>query len=278
MVREHHIELPSASTENQIAPEPEPAPVLQDQIPECLVFQPCQNQSREIEPLHTKAFRKPEAQLKYPKLGEITDLQGTVWDVREIRPTKHNFDIYYGTPTSDCGAFRGRKPHLIASVNLLEFWHANCTRGRGFLFDLPAGYSTLKSLRARVGFSFRDDVDAFWEDRTDDLMSLSSNQFAARHGVSRGSARDRRRRILGSTARARGWWRKPGVAALLLSGQTLNKIGNKLGISTSQVSRLRARARQESQEANNRFNSKLVSFPTFPGRPKPGDYEPPLAA
>jgi hypothetical protein len=296
MANEHQIKPPCSTPENhpekthQLAytePQPPPrttainwlSPVLKHQTgADSFVFQSWQGHPREIRPLRGKGSCTPEARLKFPKRGEIGDIDGILWDVRDIRPTKHGFDIYYGTPAfHSCGSL-SRKPRLIATSHLVEFWDANCTRGHGFLFDLPAGRTTLKRLRARLGFNFHDDTDAFWKDRIDDLRSLSGKEFAARHGVSRDLAVDWRCRFFGSTRRTSGWWRKPKVMAALLSGQTLCKIGRKLGISVSQVFRLRARARQESQEANNRVNPGLVSFRTFFETAKTGDYEPPLAA
>ncbi len=217
--------------------------------------------------------QSPEVHRNFPKLGEITDIENTLWDVREIRPTKHGFDMHYGTRTSR--ASNAGKPRLIATIDLMEFWSANGTRRDGLLFDLPARRSSLASMRTRIGFNIHDDADAFWEDRLADLASLSSQEFAIRHGVTPCSAASRRYRIFGSTLRPRGWWRKRKVVTLLLSSQSLRKVGAKLGISSCHAFHLRARARQE--YGTNPVNAKLISFPVAQTS-KAGDYLPPIAA
>jgi hypothetical protein len=215
----------------------------------------------------------PEPNLKFPKLGEIIDIENTLWDVREIRPTKHGFDMHYGTRASR--AYNGRIPRLIATIDLMEFWSANGTRHDGFLFDLPASHHSLTSMRARLGFNFFEATAAFWEDRIADLASLSSQEFATRHGVTPCSAASRRYRIFGTTLRPRGWWRKRNVLTLLLSSQTLRKVGAKLSISSCHAFHLRARARQE--YGINAVNTKLISFPVAQ-TPGADDYNPPIAA
>ncbi len=251
---------------------PPPAPKSRLGAAVGFTFQPSQDQLFPLPPLPGKRSEK------FPILGQIRDIAGTLRDVREIRPTKHGFDMYYGTPSSRRGASPGGKPHLIASIGLMEFWHENGTRGRGFLFDLPAGYSTLKSLRARLGFNFRDDTDAFWNARIGDLMSLSTTQFASRHDVTASAAAHWRYKIFGSITRPKGWWNTRKVVAVLVSGQRLAIIGKKLGISTSHAFRLRAQARRQIREGNNRVNPKLVSFRTFLKTPPTGASQPPLAA
>jgi hypothetical protein len=219
----------------------------------------------------------PEKQHKNPKLGEMTDLDGTLWEVREIRPTKHGFDLYCGNPVSYRGTPIRGKSRLIPSIELMEFWSDNGTRRDGVLFDLPANRNTLKSMRATLGFNLHEATHAFWEDRLSDLRLLSADEFAEKHGVSRSAALARRLSIFGRTMRPVGWWRKPKVIAILLSGQFLRIIGRQLGISTCYAFDLRARAQKLRQE-NNRVNGKLVSFPSFSETAKTGDHEPPLAA
>jgi hypothetical protein len=252
------------------------SPILKSQTgPESFTFQSWQNHSQEARPVRGKGFSKPESQLKFPKLGEIRDAEGILWDVRTDRSTKHGFHIFFGTPTFHEGGFLSGKLHLIATIDLIEFWIANCTKGHGVLYDLPAGRTTLKRLRRRLGFNFKDDIDEFWEDRIADLVLLSPAEFALKHGVSRAVVSDRSRKIFGRSARAVGWWRKPRFIAVLLSGQTLVRIGLKLGISCAHASRLRTNARQE--YGTNRVNANLVSFRaslTLKG----GDYNPPIAA
>jgi hypothetical protein len=89
--------------------------------------------------------------LKYPIVGEVIDVNGDWWDVRDVRDTRHGFDLCFGTPGNDHGAYRGGPPRLIATKPLWDFWEANQAKGHGFLYDLPAGRSTITRVRKRLG-------------------------------------------------------------------------------------------------------------------------------
>ncbi|MDQ2842168.1 MAG: hypothetical protein M3Y72_14235 [Acidobacteriota bacterium] len=179
-------------------------------------------------------------------LGQVRDVEGGNWDVRQIRDTKHGFDLLFGSP-DDHGSYRGGLPRLIATQSLVDFWEANRTKRDGANFDLPAGRTTLKRVRRRLGFNCVDDVAEFWMERIEDLESLKPREFAVRHGVNVLVAFDRRLKLLGRRARQMGWWRKAGTIEILLSDVTLREMGEKLGISISQVFRLREQARAEYQ-------------------------------
>jgi hypothetical protein len=181
---------------------------------------------------------------KYPIFGQVTDVDGDVWDVRDARGTKHGFELYFGSPANDHGAYSGGLPRLIATRALWEFWDANRVKSHGFLFDLPAGRTTLKRVRRRFGFNFDQDWEEFWEDRLEDLALLTPRKFAAKHGVTVENAFDRRTKMLGTRARPIGWWRKPEIVAVLLSGLYLREMGEKLDISSSQAFRLRRQAQE----------------------------------
>jgi hypothetical protein len=183
--------------------------------------------------------------LKFPICGQVIDVNGDLWDVRDVRDTKYGFDLHFGTPANDHGAFRGGMPRLIATRSLRTFWEVNRTKGHGFLFDLPAGRTTLKRIRKRLGFNYNDDVTEFWTERIEDLESLPVREFAEMHGVVKKVAFERRLKMVGKRAREIGWWRKPRVRKILLSDVTLSEAGRKLGISTSQSKRLRDRAKQD---------------------------------
>ncbi len=185
--------------------------------------------------------------LMYPVCGEVKDVDGTLWDVRDVRDTRHGFDLCFGTPAGDHGAFRGGLPRLIATEPLRDFWEANQIKGHGFLFDLPAGRTTLKRVRRRLGFNQRDDTRDFFADRVGELESLPVREFAARHGVARAVACDWRRRILGKRTRPSGWWRRAKFLRVLHAGLTLIETGRRLGIGISHAKRLRDRARLEAQ-------------------------------
>jgi len=57
----------------------------------------------------------------FPICGEVKDVDGTLWDVRHVRNTRHGFDLCLGTPANDHGAFRGGLPRLIATEGLRDF-------------------------------------------------------------------------------------------------------------------------------------------------------------
>ncbi|MBV8866308.1 MAG: hypothetical protein JO210_13025 [Acidobacteriaceae bacterium] len=198
-------------------------------------------------------------QRKYPILGEVKDVDGDLWDVRDVRDTRHGFDLYFGTPVNNHGAYRGGLPRLIATKALQDFWEAHRTQGWGFLYDLPAGRTTLKRVRKRLGFNYRDDLTEFWTDRLEELASSSAREFATRYGVDRSVTFERRRRMLGKRARQIGWWRTPKICGILLSNSTLSQVGQSLGISISHAKRLRDQAKQEhtSESAINRLAHEL---------------------
>jgi hypothetical protein len=199
-----------------------------------------------------------EIQPRYPVTGQVRDVDGDCWDIRDVRTTKHGFDLYFGTPENNHGAYRGGPARLIGTQALCDFWEANQTKGHGFLFDLPAGRTTLKRLRRRLGFNFRHDTREFWTDRKEDLDSLRPSEFAAKHGVDTHVAFDWRRKIVGIRARPIGWWRKAKFRKVLLAGLTLIEAGRKLGIGTTHAKRLRDRARLESQLFRTPVDRKLT--------------------
>ena len=47
-----------------------------------------------------KGFARPDAMRKY-RLGEVTDYCQEAWDIRQIRPMQHGFDLLYGSRTSE---------------------------------------------------------------------------------------------------------------------------------------------------------------------------------
>jgi hypothetical protein len=181
---------------------------------------------------------------KFPILGQVRDVEGGEWDVLDIRDTKHGFDLLFGSPRPRVG-YWGGPPRLIATQPLIDFWQANRTKHDGVLYDLPAGRTTLKRMRHRLGFHYLDDLSQFWKDRIEDLETLSAREFAMRHKVDVEVAIDTRRRLLGRRTRDPGWWRKARPLKILLSNISLSQMGRKLRISISQAKRLRDRARRQ---------------------------------
>jgi hypothetical protein len=177
--------------------------------------------------------------------GQVRDVDGGLWDVRQIRDTKHGFDLLFGSPTPLLGSYRGGPPRLIATQPLVDFWEANRAKYGGILFDLPAGRTTLKRVRHRLGFNYLDDLSDFWQERIEDLETLSTRAFATRHKVDIHVAAETRFKLLGRRARKLGWWRKARPLKILRSNITLREKGEKLNISISQAKRLSDQARPE---------------------------------
>ncbi|MGD0498433.1 MAG: hypothetical protein ABSC23_08350 [Bryobacteraceae bacterium] len=181
-----------------------------------------------------------------PKIiGHVRDVEGGLWDVRQIRDTKHGFDLLFGSPAPRLGSYRGGLPRLIATRPLIDFWDANRTKHDGVLYDLPAGRTTLKRVRHRLGFHYLHDLSKFWKERIEDLKTLSAREFAMRHGVGVLVVRETRTRLLGRRARKLNWWRKPRPLKILRSNISLNAMGKKLRISITHAKRLRDRARRQ---------------------------------
>jgi hypothetical protein len=179
--------------------------------------------------------------LKWPIIGEARDVFGNLWFVRDIRTSKHGFDLLFGS-RDEADRKNWGLPRLIPTRELIDYWEANRTKHDGVLFDLPAGRTTLKRVRARFGFHYLNDLDAFWKHRTEELKTLKPREIAARYKLNVGVVKDARRRLLGRTARPLGWWQTPETLAILHSGLKLREIGQKLGIGTTHVRRLKLRA------------------------------------
>ena len=194
----------------------------------------------------------PAKKLKFPVIGKVRDVDGIEWYVRDSRTTKHGFDLLFGSPVRSVMGYVGL-PRLIATQPLKDFWEANRLRRDTTIYDLPAGRTTLKRVRHRLGFHVGHDTARFWKDNLDDLRTLSAPKIAEKHKLNVCVVRDARYRVIGKTTREIGWWREPRVVNILLSPITLREMGKKLGIGTSHARRLRERARQECTHDNNRL-------------------------
>lgn len=175
---------------------------------------------------------------------QIRDVHGVNWDVRQIRPTKHSFFLFFGSPV---GKPWSSIPCIIATRELRDFWESNRTRHDGFIYDLPAGRTTLKRIRQRLQFNFRHDWLKYWMARIDDLKSMTPREFAAKHNLATLVVFDMRKKLLGRQCRPLGWWREPWIIDILLAEGTRREAAAKLGIGTTHVNRLRVQALREMQ-------------------------------
>jgi len=187
----------------------------------------------------------PITEIKRQKRWEqIFDVDGSLWDVREARATKHGFDLLFGLPaTSGLGRFIG-PIRLIATPALVSYWHAHRTV-EGAIYDLPAGRTTIKRLRSRLRLNFFTDRRDLWKKRTGDLKTLPTREFAERYGVPFHVASDWRFLLLGRATRPLDWWRHPAVLAVLRQpGVKLREIASSLHIGTTHAKRLLTKVRQ----------------------------------
>ena len=188
--------------------------------------------------------RPEELQSKGAILGHVQDIHNRLWGVREIRATKHGFDLYYGVRVSTRGTYLNGGPGLILTKELKDFWEVNKIKLHGVIFDLPAGRTTLKRARNRLMFNHRIAWSNFWSERIGDLSNLSAHEFARRHGIPKAQVFENRRKILGIRARPFGWWRDPRHVEVLRSTITFREKAEKLGIGITHAKRLTDRARQ----------------------------------
>ncbi len=204
-------------------------------------------------------------------LGQVKDVEGASWDVCDSRDTKHGFDLLFGHIQTRLGSYFGGPPRLIATQSLVDYWIKHQTHYGGFILDLPAGRTTLKRLRKRLGFNYRDDLSDWWQERLPDLQTMSAHEFAAKHSLDISMVFAMRLKLLGRWARHENWWREPEVLQILLSDLTLRETGENLGIGVSHAKRLKDRATEEYEAIPAPLPSGASSFGT-PGnrRPAPG--------
>lgn len=178
--------------------------------------------------------------------GQVKDFNKAPWNVREVRPTKHGFDLCFGIPCNTYNRpYRGSS-RLIVTKALRDYWHAHRTKSLRFFLDLPASSGSIQLALRRLRFCHRADVKAFWTDRVEDLASLPTREFAAKHGVDPAAAFEWRLKLV-KRGRPAGWWHTPQILKLLLSPTPLGEAGRELGIAISEVHRLRGQAMRELQ-------------------------------
>jgi hypothetical protein len=199
---------------------------------------------------------KPEVS----KFDLVQDIDGAVWEARHIRTTKYGFDLIIGAHWPRRGSYRMGPARLLATQPLVDFWEANRLNHDGMVFDLPAGRTTLKRLRRRLGFNYFGALSEFWQERIEDLKTLSAREFAKRHDVNLEVVFDTRRKLLGIRARPLDWWKKPLPLQVLRSKIPLREVGEKLGISISHAKRLRDRLPEVITDAPDRTTAPTLQI------------------
>lgn len=180
---------------------------------------------------------------------EVRDVWDERWEVREARETRHGFDLLFGLPVGRFGSGSGGLSHLIATPELAQYWEATKLHIDGAIYDLPAGRTTLKRVRHRLGFNLPKDRRGFWRRKKSELKKTSIREFASKYNLDPAVVKDWRHILFGPVARPLDWWKTPESVELLLSQEPLRIVGEKLGISISHAKRLRDRAKLESAPA-----------------------------
>ena len=189
-----------------------------------------------------RALKRLAARLRRERLavGEVTDVDGVLWGVTQVRPTKHGFDVLYGYRWE---SYFSGVPKLIATKSLIDYWQAHRLKPDTTIYDLPIGRTTIKRMRKRFGFDQKKDARKFWKAHAKDLKALTPGEFGERYGFSEAVVKDWRLVMCGRVARELDWWQGPATLEILRTqGLTLREIGEKLGIGTSHANRLRKRA------------------------------------
>lgn len=171
-------------------------------------------------------------------IGEIADVWGDVWDVREYRPTPHGFPVAFGWPNGiPRGAGGSGGPRVIVTTELARHFEAH--RLAPIHLAVPIGNTAVKRIRRLLGHHRQIDSAAWWEDRSSDLADLTIDQFAKRHSVSMGAVANARHALFGHNLRPAGWWRQKDIVTILLSDAPRSDIADALEISVGSVGRLR---------------------------------------
>lgn len=175
-------------------------------------------------------------------IGKVKDAWGDRWDVREERETEHGFKVLLGWPAGQRGKGHGG-PRVILTKRLV----AHLERHRRNAFEemqLPIASGTIKRLRKQLGHHRYIDAREWWEERIDDLSTLTLEQFAAKHDRKVSAVEAARLALVGKVIRDAGWWREANTVDLLLGDLPVAIVAEKLDLAVGSIRRLRWMARQ----------------------------------
>lgn len=174
----------------------------------------------------------------------VRDIFGDRWDVREYRETRYGFLIALGWPHGQPRGPGGTGgPRVVLTrplVRLLEEYRDAPSR-----LDLPIGRSAIKRLRRLLGHHWYRDRAQWWEERIEDLSSLTLEEFARRHGVTPSAVEEARLNLCGRKLRPAHWWIEPAIAQLILDGP-MALAADRLDLTPSSIRRLRFLLRKAS--------------------------------
>jgi hypothetical protein len=200
------------------------------------------------------------------KATRLKDAFGQWCEVGEYRGTPHGFDLILGWPEGRKKGRAGGRSQVILTKPLARY--LTRFRMRPWEIDLPIAPKTLGRLRRELGHHIRRDIRRWWEDRREDLATLSRVQFAKRHGRKEGAVGYQGRNLVGPRIRPRYWWKAPEVLSVLFSKRTDAEVAAALKISASFVRRMRANSRQgKLRKPRGWWRAPSVQAILFSGRP-----------
>ncbi len=196
----------------------------------------------------------------YPPYLQIRDIDDLLWNIRETRPTRHGFDLFFGYPArvllrkqrGPVGKFR-----LIVTRELVSYWEAHYS-DEAAIYDIPASRKIINRMSRRVCFNIElEHRRSIRRRRTIPPEPPSVCEFARLYNVSLEDAEEWRLFLLEPTPRPHQWWRDPAPVAVLLSTASLAETAATLGISSTYASRLRNRVRAMDRSKFSRAPRKL---------------------
>ena len=176
-------------------------------------------------------------------IGQIRDCNGFQWDVREIRPSSHDFSLYFGWPHGQRGKGYGG-PRLIPTRELRAYWRYHSLDRNGAIFDLPAAPTTLKRVRRIFGFDSYGAHHKWWLERIDDLCNLSGAHFARKYDVHESDVSVVAKSFFGPKIRPTRWYLEPETFLLLTGSSPHAFVAMELGITLGASRRLRSNLRR----------------------------------
>jgi len=111
-------------------------------------------------------------------LCRVADHRGEIYDVREIRPTPHGFEVFIGWPVGLQRGQGGGGPKIILTQPLAE--HLLKTKLSPKDANLPISRNVLKRLRSELFLNWRMDKNEWWEENPEGPGEKASTKSVRR--------------------------------------------------------------------------------------------------
>jgi hypothetical protein len=111
----------------------------------------------------------------------ISDCLDRRWRISEAIPTRHGWPVFLGRPLREDGTCFRQRATTILTPELRD--HLSATVAIPSAVDLPLSPPTVNRLRRMLGLTWREHRRQWWEEREEDLHTLTEDEFAAKHGV-----------------------------------------------------------------------------------------------